>query len=559
MWSRLQIHPVFRKNFHVTISISPIGAENMIILQTPRLILRTWKDSDIEPFSTMNQDPEVMKFFPNLLTPEESASRVDWQRRHFQEHGFCCYAVELKSTGEFIGFVGLAIPLFEAPFMPAVEIGWRIAKTHWNQGYATEAAKYVLNHAFNDLNLPEVVSFTPTQNTASQRVMEKIGMTPHPNEDFDHPRLPEGHPLRRHVLYRITADQIKAKDSIEIEAYDTNWPIQAREEISKLKQKIAALDSPWFVGIEHIGSTAIPELFAKPILDLAIGVKDLTAARILIPLLIEEGYVFWEANPDKNKLFFAKGMPPIGKKRTHHIHVMEVTHHDWIVRPLFRDYLIAHPEERKAYQGLKQDLAEKFKEDREAYTQSKTNFIQKINQKAVTPCLTFAQLNSSYFPVLLRWFNRPHVQAFWSLRNWSLEEIKAKYLPRLTDPTIQAWVAFVNQAPIAFIQSYSVKNHPWPGQHIPDEMVEKSAGIDFFIGEESFLRRGYGTLILQKFIREHLSDFDFIFADPDRENVASMAFFKSLGFKPYQVLKMKNALGEWREYELMKRPWLLEN
>jgi RimJ/RimL family protein N-acetyltransferase len=358
----------------------------MIVIETPRLILRTWKDSDIEPFAAMNQDPEVMKFFPAILSPEESDSLINRQRQRFKEHGFCCYAVELKSTGEFIGFVGLAIPLFEAPFMPAVEIGWRIAKAYWNQGYATEAAKYVLNHAFNDLNLSEVVSFTAVQNLTSRRVMEKIGMTHSPNDDFDHPRLPEGHPLRQHVLYRIRADQRKQNESIE-----------------------------------------------------------------------------------------------------------------------------------------------------------------------------FIPLNPSHFPLLLSWFNRPHVQAFWILRNWSLEEVEAKYLPRLTDPTIQVWMVFMGQTPIAFIQSYPVKNHPWPGQHIPDEMVEKSAGIDFFIGEESFLRRGYGTLILQKFIREHLSDFDFIFADPDRKNTASVAFFQALGFEPYQIIQMKNAVGELREYELMKRSWLLEN
>jgi GrpB-like predicted nucleotidyltransferase (UPF0157 family) len=411
----------------------------------------------------------------------------------------------------------------------------------------------VLHHAFHDLNLPEVVSFTAVQNKASQRVMEKIGMTHNPTDDFDHPRLPEGHALRRHVLYRITADQIKAKDSIEIEAYDPRWPLQAREETSKLIQKISSLGPSWFIEIEHIGSTAIPELSAKPILDLAIGVNDLNSAKALIPVLIEEGYVFWEANPDKSKLFFAKGMPPIGEKRTHHIHVMEVNHHDWVVRLLFRDYLIAHPKERKAYQDLKLGLAKTFKEDREAYTRSKTNFIQKINQKAVAPHLSFSRLNSTHLPMLLKWFNQPHVQAFWSLRPWSLEEIEAKYLPRLTDPTIQAWVVFISQTPIAFIQSYPVKKHPWPGQNIPDEMLEKSAGIDFFIGEESFLRRGYGTLILQKFIHDHLSDFDFIFSDPDRKNSASIDFFKSLGFEPYQIIQMNNEIGEAREYELMIR------
>jgi len=531
--------------------------EEMLILQTPRLILRTWEDSDIEPFSRMNQDPEVMKYFPSLLTPEESASRVDWQRRHFEEHGFCFFAVELKSTGEFIGWTGLSNLTFDAPFAPAIEIGWRIAKVHWNQGYATEAAKYVLNHAFNDLNLEEVVACTVVQNLASCRVMEKIGMTHDSKDDFEHPRLPEGHPLRRHVLYRIPADQVTTKDSIEIETYDPAWPVKAQEEISRLKQKIAALRSSWFVGIDHIGSTAIPGLSAKPILDLAIVVKDLNASKALVPVLIEEGYVFWEANPDKSKLFFAKDMPPIGEKRTHHVHVMEITHHDSIVRPLFRDYLITHPEEKMAYQALKQKLAESFKEDRETYTQSKTAFIQGINQKVVAPHLSFLPLNAAHFPLLLKWFNQPHVQEFYSLRSWTLAEIEEKFKDRVAEQksNIHGFVACIQNSPVAYLQCYAVKDHPWEGQNFSADLIEKAVGLDFFIGEPSFLGKKLAGPILERFIQTEVFRLyphcESLVVDPEVNNQRSIAFFEGQGFKIHQNIEAKDALGRLKDYQLM--------
>lgn len=179
------------------------------ILETKRLILRQWKDEDIPAFAAMNQDPEVMKYFPATLSYEESASRVDSQRRHFKEHGFCFFAVELKATREFIGFVGLAIPIFKTHFTPCVEIGWRIASQYWNQGYATEAAKMVLHLAFEKYGLKEVVSFAPKVNAPSIAVMEKIGMQHDPQDDFDHPGLPKDHPLSRHVLYRLTSKKFQ--------------------------------------------------------------------------------------------------------------------------------------------------------------------------------------------------------------------------------------------------------------------------------------------------------------------------------------------------------------
>jgi RimJ/RimL family protein N-acetyltransferase len=125
---------------------------------------------------------------------------------------FGLYAVELKNTGEMIGFLGLMIPPFEVHFTPAIEIGWRLSSTHWNQGYATEGAKAVLHYAITFLNLPEVVSFTAVNNLASRRVMEKIGLQHNTKDDFDHPKLEQNSPLRRHVLYRLSrADYLKNK------------------------------------------------------------------------------------------------------------------------------------------------------------------------------------------------------------------------------------------------------------------------------------------------------------------------------------------------------------
>ncbi len=175
----------------------------MIKLETNRLILRQWLDSDIPIFAGMNRDPKVMEFFSACLSEEETEEMVTRIRVHFQKYGYGLFAVELKSSGEFIGFVGLSIPQFDAPFMPAVEIGWRISSQHFGKGYATEAAKKILEFAFDELELEEVVSFTVPRNKASQRVMEKIGMSRDLSGDFFHPKLEKNHPLSLHVLYRI--------------------------------------------------------------------------------------------------------------------------------------------------------------------------------------------------------------------------------------------------------------------------------------------------------------------------------------------------------------------
>jgi RimJ/RimL family protein N-acetyltransferase len=145
----------------------------------------------------------VMEFMPETLSPSASDAMMRRIEEHFERHGFGLFAAELRESGPFIGYIGLAVPRFDAPFMPAVEIGWRLAFEFWGHGFATEGARGVVRHAFEDLGLERVVSFTSVHNQRSRRVMEKLGMMHDPSEDFDHPNLPDGHALRRHVLYRL--------------------------------------------------------------------------------------------------------------------------------------------------------------------------------------------------------------------------------------------------------------------------------------------------------------------------------------------------------------------
>jgi ribosomal-protein-alanine N-acetyltransferase len=177
-------------------------------LRTARLLLRRWREPDLAPFAAMNADPEVMEHYPARLTRAESDAFARRIEEGFREDGFGLWAIETLADGSFIGYTGLARPAFTAhftsPARPATEIGWRLARHAWGHGYATEAAHAVLGFAFGQAGLHEIVSFTAETNTRSQAVMRRIGMIRHPADDFDHPALPPGHPLRRHVLYRIT-------------------------------------------------------------------------------------------------------------------------------------------------------------------------------------------------------------------------------------------------------------------------------------------------------------------------------------------------------------------
>lgn len=171
-------------------------------LRTARLRLRRWLPDDRPPFARLNADPRVMEHFPSVLTADQSHALADLIELHFERHGYGLWAVEIPGTTPFAGFIGLMVPSFAAPFTPCVEIGWRLAAEQWGRGYAVEGARAVLAHAFGALDLGEVVSFTVPANVRSRRVMERIGMTHDPADDFDHPAG-----AGRHVLYRITGSR----------------------------------------------------------------------------------------------------------------------------------------------------------------------------------------------------------------------------------------------------------------------------------------------------------------------------------------------------------------
>ena len=172
-------------------------------LRSERLLLRRWRPSDRAAFAAMNADPRVMEHFPAVLSREESDAAADRIEAHFDKHGFGLWAVEIVGEATFAGFIGLSVPRFEAHFTPCIEVGWRLATDYWGRGLATEGARAAVEFAFENLGLEQIVSYTVPANIRSRRVMEKLGMTHDPSDDFDHPLLPAGHPLRRHVLYRL--------------------------------------------------------------------------------------------------------------------------------------------------------------------------------------------------------------------------------------------------------------------------------------------------------------------------------------------------------------------
>jgi RimJ/RimL family protein N-acetyltransferase len=171
-------------------------------IETGRLILRQWRDEDAGPLAAMNADPEVLRFFPSVQTRAGSDAMLGRLREKWADDGLCFWALEAKGEG-FAGFTGLNRPGFTAHFTPCVEIGWRLVRSAWGKGYATEAARASLAYGFGTLGFDEIVAFAVAANSRSHAVMERIGMTRDRDGDFEHPDLAAGSPVRRHVLYRL--------------------------------------------------------------------------------------------------------------------------------------------------------------------------------------------------------------------------------------------------------------------------------------------------------------------------------------------------------------------
>jgi len=179
------------------------------MIETARLILRPWRDSDLSLFAEQNADPVVMRYLVGPLTRQQSDDYVAQAVRHLAETGYCKWAVEAPGVAPFIGAVGLSRVKFDASFTPAVEVAWRLHRNYWGRGYATEAARAAIADGFTRIGLNEIVALTTLGNTASQRVMERLGMTR--TIEFDHPAVAEGSPLRRHILYWLARAQFVAE------------------------------------------------------------------------------------------------------------------------------------------------------------------------------------------------------------------------------------------------------------------------------------------------------------------------------------------------------------
>ena len=176
------------------------------VLETERLILRGWRQDDLDQLAAMNASDEVMRFFPDRPNRAQSAAMLTRINDHMSRHGFCFWAMERVEDGRFLGFTGLFRPAFHAHFTPCVEVGWRLRSEAWGHGYATEAGRASLEFAFDRLGLDELVSMAVADNLPSRRVMERLGMTRRPEDDFGHPKVPFDHPFRRHVLYRLSKE-----------------------------------------------------------------------------------------------------------------------------------------------------------------------------------------------------------------------------------------------------------------------------------------------------------------------------------------------------------------
>lgn len=176
-----------------------------VIVETPRLLLRKWRPQDADAYFEINQDPRVIEFLRGPLTRQQVTDFLLAANQHHDRHGFTLWAVELKTSGALLGFIGLNAVTWQAPFTPAIEIGWRLGSAYWGQGYATEGAAAALQFGFEQCGLAEIIAFTVPANLRSLRVMEKIGLQYDPEGDFAHPLLAPDHPLSKHLLYRLSA------------------------------------------------------------------------------------------------------------------------------------------------------------------------------------------------------------------------------------------------------------------------------------------------------------------------------------------------------------------
>jgi GrpB-like predicted nucleotidyltransferase (UPF0157 family) len=328
-----------------------------IFLETERLLLKPTVLTDFDDLLALRSDPDVMKYLGSVQTKEEVKlfleKTIPYQAKH--RIGFC--SVFEKENHMFIGQAGLFHLRYDDT-QPDIEIAYRLHKPFWGKGYATELVKALIAWGFRHLAIKKLVAVTDPRNIPSRKVLEKCGL------DY-RGKIKYGEKSEEAVYYEIYKN-----DAIELLPYHSQWPKMAEFEIKTLQKR---LPKKHLLDIQHVGSTAVPGMLAKPVIDIIIAVDSLAAIKpIAIEQLTALGYQYWQDNPDTEKIFFVKGMPPFGEQRTHHVHIVEPGSKHWQEKILFRDYLLVHHEAVNDYENLKKALAQKHRYDREQYTAAKT-------------------------------------------------------------------------------------------------------------------------------------------------------------------------------------------
>ncbi len=342
-----------------------------------QLHIRELKIEDKEEFIAAMQCSESLHH-PWMIAPVTAAEFDSYHQRYQQpDHKSFLLCHSNKIAGVF-NLSQIVRGIFQNAYL-----GFSAVSDYAGKGYMSTGLKLVLNYVFNEMGLHRLEANIQPDNVPSLRLVKKNGFR---YEGFSPRYLKINNEWRGHERWAITYEDfikddknIIEQDHIEIVSYNSSWPHDASIEIEKLKN-ILPLSS--IIDIQHVGSTAILGLAAKPIIDIQIAAKSLNEMKVIaVPALQKLGYEYWDDNPDQERMFFVKGMPPFGQKRTHHVHIVETSSKHWSGKIAFRDYLIAHPDVAKEYQQLKIELAQQHMFDREEYTNAKANFINKILNK----------------------------------------------------------------------------------------------------------------------------------------------------------------------------------
>lgn len=338
------------------------------------IFLRQPEPEDEEAFLSATQKSQALHqpWVKPPLTPQEFADYIQRYRLPDQKSYLLC------QSGHILGVFNISEivrGLFQNAFL-----GFYAMADYAGKGWMSAGLKLVLEKAFRELALHRLEANIQPENTSSIRLVRKQGFR---YEGFSPRYLKINNEWRGHEHWAITYEdyirddaEVIKQDHVGLVDYQPEWPLEAKREIERLK---TVLPANCIIDIQHVGSTAIPGLPAKPIIDIMIAVTSLAEMKALaVPVLQKLGYEYWDANPDTERMFFVKGMPPYGEKRTHHVHIVEPSSKHWTGKIAFRDYLIAHPEAAREYQELKDRLAREFTYDREQYTDAKGEFVQRI-------------------------------------------------------------------------------------------------------------------------------------------------------------------------------------